>query len=346
MTFKLISMPLQKLFLSAAFTLSFALVQAQVDTAAISDKLNRSSKQLGKDIAVVIQKDGKTIYKKENAEFNLKTQSDVGAISQLLTAALVLTYVQEGKLSLDDKVSDYIPYFTKYSKGYITIRHCLTHQTGVQTDKLFGKSKYKTLEDEAMGIASRREIETNPGTEFKYSNHGYALVGRVLEVITKKSFDRIVQDRVLRPLGMRGSTFANENFNAAPSPFNGARSTANDLTNFLSMLLNKGKFNNKQVLTEESVNTLLSLQIPAGQLKNAPKGFETYPYTMGAWSLDELPKEAAVAVAAPSFSGPWAMADLNRRYTIVIMTKDLANPPAKEFYLDLKSILDEGVAGK
>lgn len=339
-------MPLQKLFFAAALTLSFAFANAQVDTAAISDKLNRSSKQLGKDFAVLIQKDGKTIYKKENTEFNLKTQADVGAISQLLTAALVLTYVQEGKISLDDKVSDYIPYFTKYSKGYITIRHCLTHQSGVQTDKLFGKSKYKTLEDEAMGIASRREIETNPGTEFKYSNIGYALVGRVLEVITKKSFDRIAQDRVLRPLGMRGTTFANENFNAAPSPFSGARSTANDLTNFLNMLLNKGKFNNKQVLTEESVNTLLSLQIPAGQLKNAPKGFENYPYTMGAWSLDELPKEAAVVVAAPGFNGPWAMTDLSRGYTLVIITKDLASPPAKEFYLDLKQILNDGIPSK
>lgn len=339
-------MPLHKITLAAVFTISVAFANAQVDTAAISGKLNRTSKQLGKDFAVLIQKDGKTIYKKENAEFNLKTQADVGSISQLLTAALVLTYVQEGKLSLDDKVSDYIPYYTKYSKSYITIRHCLTHQTGVQADKVFAKSKYKTLEDEAMGIASRREIETNPGTEFKYSNIGYALAGRVLEVITKKSFDRIAQDRILRPLGMRGSTFANENFNAAPSPFNGARSTANDLTNFLLMLINKGKFNNKQVLTEESVNTLLSLQVPAGQLKNAPKGFENYPYIMGAWSLDELPKEAAVTVAAPSFNGPWAMVDTNRGYTFVIITKDLGNPPGKEFYLELKGILDEGIPKK
>lgn len=346
MTIKYYSMPLQKLYFSALFILAFAVAQAQVDTAAISDKLNRSAKQLGKDFAVLIQKEGKTIYKKENTEFNLKTQGEAGAISQMLTAAVVLTYVQEGKLSLDDKVSDYLPFFTKYSKSYITIRHCLTHQTGVQGDKLFQKSKHKTLEDEAMNIASRREIETNPGTEFKYSAIGYSLAGRVLEVISKKSFDRIAQDRVLRPLGMRGSTFANENFNAAPSPFSGARTTANDLSNFLSMLLNKGKFNNKQVLTEESVNTLLSLQVPAGQLKNVPKGFENYPYTLGAWSLDELPKESAVTLAAPSFSGPWAMADLSRGYTLVIMTKDLASPPSKEFYLDLKNILDQGLPAK
>jgi CubicO group peptidase (beta-lactamase class C family) len=117
-----------------ALVFSSSFVLAQVDTAAISDKLNRSSKQIGRDVVCLISKDGKVIYKKESPEFGVKTQQRIGATSQWLTAALVLTYVQEGKISLDDKVSDYIPYYTKYSKSYITIRHCLTHQTGVQSD--------------------------------------------------------------------------------------------------------------------------------------------------------------------------------------------------------------------
>ena len=321
--------------------------RAQVDTAAISEKLNRSAKQLGRDFVCLVQKDGKVIYKKESPDFNAKTQQSIGAASQMLTAALVLTYVQEGKLSLDDKVSKYLPFFTKYSKGYITIRHCLTHQTGVESDaKIFQKGRYKTLEDEAMGIASRKEIETNPGTEFKYSNIGYALVGRVLEVISKKNFDRIMADRVLRPLGMRGSTFTNDNFNAATDPSFGARSTANDLTNFMVMLLNKGKFNNKQVLTEESVNTLLTLQAPAGQMKNIPKGAEGFGYALGSWVVEADAKEKPAVIGAPSFSGSWPMVDLCRGYTLVVLTKDLPTPPAKDFYLDIKSILDEGIPAK
>lgn len=327
--------------------LNFNLAQGQVDTAAISEKLNRSAKQLGRDFVCLVQKDGKVIYKKESPDFNAKTQQSIGAASQMLTAALVLTYVQEGKLSLDDKVSKYLPFFTKYSKGYITIRHCLTHQTGVESDaKIFQKGKYKTLEDEAMGIASRKEIETNPGTEFKYSNIGYALAGRVLEVISKKNFDRIMADRVLRPLGMRGSTFTNDNFNAATDPSFGARSTANDLTNFMVMLLNKGKFNNKQVLTEESVNTLLSLQAPAGQMKNGPKGAEGFGYALGSWVVEADAKEKPAVIGAPSFSGSWPMVDLCRGYTLVVLTKDLPNPPAKDFYLDIKSIVDEGIPAK
>ncbi|HYE55859.1 MAG TPA: serine hydrolase domain-containing protein [Chitinophagaceae bacterium] len=323
---------------------------AQVDTAAISDKLNKSTKQIGKDIVCLIQKDGKIIYKKENPDFTAKTQQGIGASSQWLTAALVMVFVQEGKLSLDDKVSDYLPFFTKYSKGYITIRHCLTHQTGVETDpgiiKIFQKSKYKTLEDEAMGIASRKEIETNPGTEFKYSNIGYSLVGRVLEVISKKGFDRLIQDKLLRPIGMRGTTFTNEDYNAATNPGFGARSTANDMTAFMTMLINKGKANNKQILTEESIETLLGLQAAAGQMKNSPKGMEGFGYTMGAWMLEANSANKASAVAAPSFSGSWPVVDLCRGYTLVLLTKDLSNPPAKEFYLDLKGIVDDGIPAK
>ena len=336
-----------KAFIASAFILSSLFVQAQVDTGAISSKLNASTKQLGKEFVCLIQKDGKPVYKKETPDFTSKTQREIGAASQWLTSALVLIFVQEGKLSLDDKVSDYIPYFTKYSKGYITIRHCLTHQTGIEADgKLFQKNRYKTLEDEAMGIASRKEIETNPGTEFKYSNVGYSLAARVIEVITKKGFDRVIQDKLLRPIGMRNTTFTNEDYNSAIDPSFGARSTANDMSAFLLMLINKGKANNKEILTAESIETLLSLQAAAGKMKNSPKQTEGMAFSLGSWILESDANEKPTSIAAPSMSGTWPIVDLCRGYTMVLVTKDLSNPPSKEFYLDLKSIVDEGIPAK
>jgi CubicO group peptidase (beta-lactamase class C family) len=320
-------------------------LQAQVDTASISAKLQRT-KELGKNFVCLIYKNGKPIYKKESPDLNAKTQQPVGATSQWLTAALVMIFVQEGKLSLDDKVSNYIPLFNKYSKSYITIRNCLTHNTGIESDfnigKLFQKSKFKTLEEEVIAFASKREIKTNPGTEFNYSNIGFNLAGRVLEVIAKKGFDRIAQDRLLRPLGMRGTTFTNEDFNAATDPSLGARSTANDLTNFMTMLMNKGMFNNKQVLTESSVKELLSLQAKP-PMKNVPKPAEGFDYAIGSWVLDQDANGKITASTAPSFSGTWPIVDLCRGYTLVVFTENLKNPPGREFYLDLKSIVDGGI---
>ncbi|HKP33004.1 MAG TPA: serine hydrolase domain-containing protein [Chitinophagaceae bacterium] len=321
---------------------------AQVDTAALSAKLN-SIKNLKNNVVCLLTKDGKIIYKRESPDFSVKTPQPIGATSQWLTAALVMTYVQEGKLSLDDKVTDYIPLYAKYSKNYITIRHCLTHNTGIESDfnmnKLFQKGKFKTLEEEAIHFASKREIETNPGTEFKYSNVGFNLVGRILEVITKKGFDRIMQDRLLRPCGMRGSTFTNEDYNSATDPTSGARSTANDLTNFMTMLINKGKFNNKQILTEESINTLLTL---AGEqtMKNIPVSIQGLNYVMGSWAIDQDGKGKAQSATSPSLSGTWPIVDLCRGYSLVLITSPMQNPPAKDFYLDMKSIVDQGIQCK
>jgi CubicO group peptidase (beta-lactamase class C family) len=254
--------------------------------------------------------------------------------------------VQEGKLSLDDKVSDFIPLYKKYSKSYITIRNCLTHNTGIESDftptKLFQKTKFNTLEEESIAYASKREIKTNPGTEFYYSNVGYNIVGRILEIIAKKGFDRIAQDRILRPLGMRGSTFANEDYNSATDPSMGARSTANDLTNFMTMLLNKGMFNNKQVLTESSVKLLLSLQANA-PLKNVPKPVEGLNYAFGTWILEQDDKGNVHSAVTPSFSGTWPIVDICRGYSLVVLTNHMKDPPPKEFYLNIKSIVDEGI---
>jgi CubicO group peptidase (beta-lactamase class C family) len=317
----------------------------QIDTASISAKLQQN-KELNKNSVCLIYKNGKLLYKKESPDLTAKTQEPVGAVSQWITAAVVMTFVQEGKLSLDDKVSDFIPLYKKYSKSYITIRNCLTHNTGIESDftptKLFQKTKFNTLEEESIAYASKREIKTNPGTEFYYSNVGYNIVGRILEIIAKKGFDRIAQDRILRPLGMRGSTFANEDYNSATDPSMGARSTANDLTNFMTMLLNKGMFNNKQVLTESSVKLLLSLQANA-PLKNVPKPVEGLNYAFGTWILEQDDKGNVHSAVTPSFSGTWPIVDICRGYSLVVLTNHMKDPPPKEFYLNIKSIVDEGI---
>jgi CubicO group peptidase (beta-lactamase class C family) len=324
------------------FTLS---THAQVDTASISAKFHQN-KELNKNSVCLLYKDGKMLYKKESPDFTVKTQTPVGAVSQWVTAALVMTFVQEGKLSLDDKVSDYIPLLKKYSKGYITIRNCLTHNTGIESDfnmaHLFQKTKFKTLEDEVAAFTSKHEIKTNPGTEFYYSNIGFDMVGRVLEVISKKGFDRLAQDRILRPLNMRGTTFTNEDFNAAVDPSLGARSTANDLINSMTMLTSKGVFNNKQVLTEASVKTLLSLQAKP-PMKNLPKAIEGMDYALGSWILEGDLNGNVQSATAPSLSGTWPVVDLCRGYELVVLTDHLKDPPGKEFFIDIKSIVDQGI---
>src|SRR3954464_10877566 len=91
---------LQQLIIVAIFIISFHNTHAQFDTTAISTKLNQTKDKLGNDVAFILSSNGKMVYKKEMGNFTVKTPQPIGASSQWLTAALVMTFVQEGKLSL------------------------------------------------------------------------------------------------------------------------------------------------------------------------------------------------------------------------------------------------------
>ena len=105
------------------------------------------------------------VYKKELGEFNIKTQAPIASSSKWLTAALVMIFVDEGKISLDDHVVKYIPEFGKYFKNYITIRQCLCHMTGIADEESgFLKKLFSTEKD---GFSRRRSeqfcFERDPG---------------------------------------------------------------------------------------------------------------------------------------------------------------------------------------
>ena len=259
---------------------------------AVDAFLIANQKLFGNDVIAMAYKDDKLVYKKELekeiGDFNASVQVPAGVASQWLVAAAVMAYVDEGKISLDDKVSKYIPIFAKYMKTYITIRNCLSFTTGIRADppgplKLLQKSNYPDLETEVDAFASKREIETNPGTEIYFSQIGPDIAARVLEVITKKTFDRVVQDKILRPCKMRATSFTNDN-GVTSNAADGAITTAGDYINFLAMLLNKGTFNGKQVLSEKSVAEMETIQFSRLPVKYMPReaaGFKTGPGMLG-----------------------------------------------------------------
>ncbi len=94
-----------------SFMLLFQVGYTQYDFTELSQKLEVNKKVLGNDAVALIYKDGKIIYQKEIGEFNVKTQAPIASCSKWLTAALVMSFVEQGKISLDDKVSQYLPIF-------------------------------------------------------------------------------------------------------------------------------------------------------------------------------------------------------------------------------------------
>ncbi len=327
----------------AIFMLFFQFAQSQSPFTEVGEKLVNAQHQLDGSAILLVYKEGKIIYQKSVGDFTVKTQAPIAGCSNWLTAALVMTFVDQGKLSLDDKVSKFLPIFSKYAKGYITIRDCLSHFSGIEADPIrlstmITNKKYATLEEEVNDFASKKEIQTNPGTEFRYSNTGLNIAGRVLEVLTKRSFEQLMQERITRPLMMRNTSFSSM---AAVNPSGGAVSTASDYINFLSMILNKGMFNGKRILSEDAIAEMQKVRTTPALIKYAPKGTEGYNYGFGEWITSTDEKGNATVLACPGLFGTWAMVDKCRGYAFVVFTKGNLNEEKREVYLGIKEAIDE-----
>jgi len=310
----------------------------------LDKKLLEKQSLLGKDFVVLVwKKDDTLVYKKEMGEYKSKTVAPIASCSKWLTAAIVMGYVDEGKISLDDPVVKYLPAFEKYFKNFITIRHCLSHMTGIQSEpirilKLLERKKFNSLEEEVNSFAAK-EIQANPGIEFRYGNIGLNIAARVLEVITKKKFENLALQRLFRPLGMTKTTFATID-GSPPNPSGGAKSTADDYMKFLVMLMNKGSYQGKKLLSEDAVNQLVQIQTKPEQIKYAPKAAEGFNYALGSWAVEEK-NGKATSLASPGLFGTWPMIDYCRGYAYILFVKNFLGEERAEMHLEIKKIIDK-----
>ncbi|HMH21938.1 MAG TPA: serine hydrolase [Puia sp.] len=316
---------------------------------AVDQLFKQNQKSLGNNFVALIWKDGKVVYQNAGSpDFTAKMQAPIGGAGNWMTAALVMTFVDEGKLSLDDKVSKYIPLFTTYSKGYITIRNCLTNTSGVQGDaegfgKMMQKSKFESLEDAVNSYASKRRIISNPGTEFLPNSVGPDIAARVLEIIGKKGFDRLMQERIIRPLKMRSTSFSNEE-GGAVDPSGGARSSANDYINFLVMLMNNGEFEGKRVLSEKAVKEMETAQFGSLAAKGVPVTLAAAHYGLGAWIMQSGPDGSAQVLSAPNLLGTAPFIDKCRGYAAILIVLK-PEEEKKNLAQSMKGLIDQAIGG-
>lgn len=209
-----------KIFRSLAVILMFAAIASAQDKAKTIDALIQSYFDYGQFNGTVLVADkGKVIYKKgfgmANMEWEIPNAADtkfrVGSVTKQFTAALILQLVEEGKVKLDGKLSDYLPDYRKDTGDKITIHQILNHTSGVPnytTAKFFAddsRNFYKV--DDFVKKFAGGDLEFEPGTKFNYSNSGYFLLGAVIEKVTGKTYAQVLQERIFTPLGMTNSGY-------------------------------------------------------------------------------------------------------------------------------------------
>lgn len=317
---------------------------SQYNFTELDQQLQQKQKLLGNNLVAMVWAGDSLVYKKEMGDFNSKTQAPVASCSKWLAAALVMQFVDEGKISLDDPVVKYLPIFGNYMKNYITIRQCLSHMTGIQSEpinllRLLQRKKFNSLEDEVNSFAAK-EIQAKPGTEFRYSNMGLNIAGRILEVVSKKKFDLLIKQKLFNPLGMRKTTFSTLD-GSAINPSGGALSTADDYMQFLIMILNKGKYKGQQILSENAVNEMMKQQTTPEQIKYAPKAAEGFNYALGSWVMESDKARKATALASPGLFGTWPAVDFCRGYAYIVFVKNLLGEERADAEIEIKKVIDK-----
>ncbi|MCX6317988.1 MAG: serine hydrolase [Bacteroidetes bacterium] len=142
----------------------------------------------------------------------------IGSVTKQFTATIILKLQEQGKLKLSDNLSVYFP---DYPKGdSITLYHLLTHTSGIYNytdDESFmqsGLEKGQTKEA-MMALFKNKPLEFTPGSQMKYCNSGYLLLGYIIEKITKRSYESVVRERIFTPLQMTESGFDFKNLHHA-----------------------------------------------------------------------------------------------------------------------------------
>ena len=135
----------------------------------------------------------------------------IGSMTKSFTAVAILQLRDEGRLSLDDPVARYLPELASLpapeGAPELTIRHLLTHSGGFPEDNPWGDRQLDATEAEFTAmLRAGIPFSTMPGTAYEYSNFGFAILGRVVERVAGMPYERRVEERILRPLGMTATT--------------------------------------------------------------------------------------------------------------------------------------------
>lgn len=211
----------------------------------------------------------------------------LASLTKPITATAILMLVEEGRLRLTDPVSQYLPQFKDLkSNRPITLRDLLTHTSGLVTAVRPPTEATATLADLIPRYAVE-PLEFQPGTRWACSNTvALDTLARIVEVVSGKTYDRFLRERIFDPLGMKDTAHALDapqkqrlatRYNVTPGGLQkferleapryfggggGLNSTAQDYFRFAQMLLNKGELEENRLLSPRAVELMASVHIP------------------------------------------------------------------------------------
>lgn len=206
-------------FLISNFLLLYSLTGwAQSKTEAIEQIFSKFHEYENFQGAVLVAESGEVIYRGAfglaNREWNIPnqidTKFDIASISKQFTAMLIMQLIEDGKIHLDSTISTYYPEYRKAIGSRVTIHQLLTHQSGIPNytslPNIWADSLQKMYtKEELVSRFCSKDLEFTPGSRYQYNNTGYFLLSMIIEKVTGKDFETVLEESILKPLGLRNT---------------------------------------------------------------------------------------------------------------------------------------------
>ncbi len=298
-----------------------------------------------------------------NTIFNIRS------MTKMLTGASAQILIDEGRLSLDDKVAQYLPGFNNSKSSDITIEQLLTHRSGLPLSTITSLNEFDDLYSFANSIGERGP-EFTPGSKFWYSDAGSEVLGAVVEVVSGVTLDRFVRERLLDPLDINDTFYLTEPevpldrfaslYVGTPGlwqkwwvpgepfyPFawgsQSLYSTPMDYAKFIFMLMNNGIYNEGRILSEDAVDRILtpvSVMTRPGSDIPALTGFPFTEVYYGQMSVLNISLDGQLRVFGHSGSdGTWAWAFPEHHMMIFYFTQSRGQVTGIRLETDIDRLL-------
>jgi len=299
---------------------------AQITTSQIDEVVERTLKTFNvPGIAVAIVKDGKVIHSKgygvksisTKEKVNENTLFGIASNSKAFTSASLAILVDEGKINWDDKVIKYLPEFKMYNDyvtNEFTIRDLLTHKSGLGLgagDLMIWPDGSDFKANDIIKNIQYLKPVSGFRTKYDYDNLLYIIAGEVIHEVSGLTWNEFVETRIFKPLEMKntGSTwnrlkdtsnviiphvpidgklkeivrYKNQTFDAAA----GIYSSVNDMSKWVIMQLNNGKFGNQKLFSEKEHTEMWTPQTLLPNRTVAPYNSLFKAYGLG-WQLNDV----------------------------------------------------------
>jgi CubicO group peptidase (beta-lactamase class C family) len=242
----------------------------------------------------------------------------IASATKWWSAAVLMSLVDEELLRLDDTAKTYLPQF-EGAHGEMTIRQMFSHTSGLPGEPATDRDRSITLAEAADRIA-QIPLLAPPGTHFHYGNNGMQAAGRIVEIVTGKSWAENFRTRIAEPLGLKVTDY--DAFGPTENPMVGGsvRTSLEEFGTFVRMIAAGGVHQGRRILSEAAVEEMLSNQHPDLPISRHPyasldfvkPGLAKIHYGIGVW-LEEFDPATGDGIVITSGGAFGASPFLDRR---------------------------------